>query len=111
MTDSEILEQAIQKAKRNGFKTNITSFTKSGIAGKDYYSIIFSHDFAKAFWGGWCDMDTEPSQTMHHWQYHLQQMVLCENPLKYLAKFLENERQCIYDGKHNCDHKTQRGLP
>lgn len=69
-------------------------------------AIIFDHDFAKAFWGkdelcgncggfayinddGWyCGGDCEAFVRQQAWQYHLQQLVLEEEPLQYLAKFL-----------------------
>lgn len=52
------------------------------------YDIVFNHNFAKALWG-------EPRPTIEHsgkatsfdfnkgWQYHLQHMVISENPIKY----------------------------
>jgi hypothetical protein len=128
MTDTEILKKAIEKAVKNGWKgapTNSDPFSGKKIKPFDKnYSVsthfapmwIFSHDFAKAFWGeedvcddcgenanknyeggvcrncnkdssfdsnGFGDMSSSPV-----WQYHLQQMVLEENPIKYLAKFL-----------------------
>ena len=67
---------------------------------------VFSHDFAKAFWGEKeviLDDDQEIDNSKlgrelveyvpgwHKclaWQYHLQQMVLEPDPLKYLEKFL-----------------------
>ena len=61
------------------------------------YRLIFSHSFAKAFWGeeskevkhgNWDDMRTMTSEYIPAWQYHLQQMVLEEKPLKYIEKFL-----------------------
>lgn len=61
---------------------------------------IFDHDFAKALWGeelhhktfivpkelstrfaGTRDLDIKPI-----WQYHLQQMVIAEDPIKYLSE-------------------------
>lgn len=65
--------------------------------------IIFNHDFAKAFWGE--PMCTQCKHTdldcpNHHsncdtgvydrepWKYHLQQMVLVEDPIKYLKAYL-----------------------
>jgi hypothetical protein len=44
--------------------------------------IIFSHSFAKAFWG------EEKYTGIYCWQHHLQMMVLEEEPLKYLEKWL-----------------------
>lgn len=66
---------------------------------RGHYALIFSHDFAKAFWGeDGCYMQEtwtitqEPfrceSNSLEEWEYHLQIMVLEENPLTYLSKFL-----------------------
>jgi len=49
--------------------------------------IVFNHDFAKAFW--FLDKKKNPYfRNGGSWQFHLQQMVLEENPIKYLEKFL-----------------------
>ena len=78
--------------------------------------MLLDHEFAKAYWGkdkvcpkcgagfrvidegdgeAWvCDDDeyhgdwNDGSDNPPAWQYHLQQMVLCEEPLDYLKKFL-----------------------
>lgn len=102
-TDKDILEKAISKALKNGFLIGgreitihyiygdplrdmtvefkyfgkpFKYFGKPSFKSLHYRAVIFSHDFAKSFW---------PSE----WQYHLQQMVLEENPIKYLEKFLD----------------------
>jgi hypothetical protein len=74
-----------------------------------FRDIIFDHEFAKAFWGnqrhssgkewGICkccnvkfdydELDTPDTHTELCWQYHLQQMVLEEDPIKYLEQFLD----------------------
>jgi len=41
----------------------------------DSYRVIFSHEFAKAFWE-------------KGWQHHLANMVLEEDPILYLSKFI-----------------------
>lgn len=51
-----------------------------------YYQIIFSHEFAKAFWGE--DFYEITDARRRKWQYHLHQMILEKEPLKYLEKFL-----------------------
>lgn len=77
--------------------------------------LITQHDFAKAFWGdrnicracmdlnrisdkeqypnsvGSCDDCGENSFSnfIFEWQFHLQQMVLEENPIKYLKQFVK----------------------
>lgn len=53
--------------------------------------VIFSHDFAKAFWS-YSDWKKNPNSNWisheRYWQENLQQMVLEKDPLKYLKKFL-----------------------
>ena len=79
--------------------------------------IIFDHNFAKAFWGEeyiqvkeihkaeleqkdikkigykadepWFDCEQTWTLDLPKWQYHLQQMVLEKEPLKYLLRFLD----------------------
>ncbi len=74
MNDEKILKKAIENAKNNGFK-----ILNKHLADYNMFSIIFSHDFAKAFWGEEGD-----------WKYNLQQMVIRKEPIKYLEKFLTN---------------------
>lgn len=77
-----------------------------------YYWIIFSHEFTKAFWGenrikcyncskefvsveeyfnhtekSKCDL-CDGYEDISGWIYHLQQMVIVKEPLKYLEKFV-----------------------
>ena len=78
-----------------------------------YYSLIFSHDFARAFWKKGAQMNfVVPSATYSRlngkgqivtinrkpftrrtikadvWKYHLRQMAVSEDPLRYLMRFL-----------------------
>lgn len=60
--------------------------------------IIFNHDFAKTLWGHelyvWKEEpedynnDQSPSHDVYRlgWQYHLQQMVVADDPIKYLGE-------------------------
>ena len=104
MISKEILEKVIIKAEKNGYKNPLTEFKVN----KYYELIIFSHDFAKAFWGEEviCTETLEPPKKVGHcecilsqdaytncdmlekWEYHLQQMILEKEPLKYLEQFL-----------------------
>lgn len=130
MENKEILTKAIERAVNNGWdggnfadgRSNINTlpnriFTNALVRLEgDWYwgeyeevfeenyipSLIFSHDFAKAFWGsgvfehmqGNVDFykiiveEKYLTVPMEGWQYHLQQMVLEEEPLKYLEKFI-----------------------
>lgn len=114
MTDKEVLQKAIWKAIQNGMdlgKPVSTSMSGDTIQDSDSIthdfkvptslSTIFSHEFAKSFWGieyttvGGCDpIDGGKFEIFKHpsekqkWKYHLQQMVLESNPIDYLRKFI-----------------------
>jgi len=86
MTNEDIIKQAIEKAKSNGWETDIIS-RNEGFEG----DFIFSHDFAKAFWiNSKCECGGRDDCFLEPWQYHLQQMVLEQEPLKYIEKFLDD---------------------
>ncbi len=119
MTDEEVLKKAIEKAHKNGMKFLIKEDTEEiwDMLYYDRYSIIFSHDFAKAFWpinkkkieeykkslADW-EKSTDESPDVRFdallyyrealetekniWKHHLQQMVISENPITYLEKYL-----------------------
>uniref|UniRef100_A0A6M3LUX3 Uncharacterized protein n=1 Tax=viral metagenome TaxID=1070528 RepID=A0A6M3LUX3_9ZZZZ len=111
MTDKEIFIAAHEKA-YPGSKEEVWEifFKFRGCTIKAYNyitsavitSIIFNHDFAKAFWRieqfpdehrwkvSFRGMFSSKSKEyiIDVWQYHLQQMVLCEKPLKYIEQFL-----------------------
>jgi hypothetical protein len=130
MDEQEILKKAIEKAKKNGWKSELL-LEKWGICAptaKDlYYLIIFDQGFAKAFWGVdpikfplitvWHNKNTPKKQKrvikdkaylsvregtndltfsfnpkwmppIFEWQYHLQQMVVQDDPIKYLEQFI-----------------------
>lgn len=108
MNDIEILNKAIDKAIANGWNGEISILlnAKRDVILWDSFMIrgtILLHSFAKAFWG------EEPNWRIQEdvlndkkivsymeggvtfilaWQYYLQQMVLEENPIKYLERFL-----------------------
>ena len=97
MTDEMILKKAIKKAVKGGY-TNLTYelYGEDWIEDTGYLSdgrlfgLIFSHDFVKAFWGE-DTFEHGSSVFKGHWLYHLQNMVIEKNPLKYLEKFLDKE--------------------
>ena len=114
MKDEEILRKAIEKVVKNGYPNRFIKggayLTSNSIKRTLYFNLIFSHSFAKAFWGASkpnvchnCGKEGVVSgkgmycpkcrvvhkhESITHWQYHLQQMVVEEQPLKYLEKFL-----------------------
>ena len=84
MTNEQILKGAIEKAVKQGMPD-----TRVFERDTNCYYIIFSHSFAKAFWGDKKCMIKVPSNTTEWlWQYHLQTMVLELEPLQYIVKFL-----------------------
>lgn len=105
MTNEQILKAAIEKAEKNGYESGI-GITMGDpyeflLMGNTYFSIVFSHSFAKAFWQGEkcnCEPDIDNEKNLYHqsdcskttpdWRYHLQTMILEEEPLQYLAKML-----------------------
>lgn len=112
MTNEQILIKAVQKATDNGWvmgavwlkyineikKIKIETKEEKNCANdlKDVLgfhwieiisqSIIFSHNFAMAFWG--VD-DKATKANTPWWKYQLQVMVGEPEPLKYLEKFLK----------------------
>lgn len=113
MTNEEILTKAIRKACGNGYNywnlidRKYLSIRVDGVFYKkspyNFYrsieGIIFSHEFAKAFWDRRAEEEDSGFIMTYgiggggrpkdfYWQYHLQQMVLEEDPIKYLERFL-----------------------
>lgn len=102
MTNQEILTKAINLAIAGGweneemysFDTRVGSgLFNPGIGEygghEDIAVLIFNHNFAKALWGEtiWNLHDT-PEEDLYIWQHHLQQMVITEDPIKYLGENL-----------------------
>jgi len=109
METKTILKKAIEKAVENGFEafgweTFELYYEYACLAGVRFYDvdsdkgtcfstteIIFSHDFAKAFWGEKrVENGTNNSieTSYDNWRHHLKIMVLEEEPIKYLEKFI-----------------------
>jgi len=112
MTNKQILETAIQKAIDGGwggFNMNAPwsvdftgHFLHHEIAGEEFmshiYRYIFDHSFAKALWPGEdsvyaseiyrspVDGDAGFDEYLTLSEYHLQQMVIAEDPIKYLGE-------------------------
>lgn len=90
-TNEKILKRAIEQAKANGFvlrdNKHMVAIDHSGLRPMlGYESIIFSHDFAKAFWG-----EGEEYAPLPEWMYQLQQMVIQDDPIQYLAQFIDEK--------------------
>lgn len=85
-----------------------------------YYALLFSHDFAQSFWKPGEDITfqvgaqtfqrrasdgtiqtvtrkpyTRRSARKDAWRYHLRQMALAEEPLRYIRRYLHVEEELI----------------
>jgi hypothetical protein len=92
-----------------------------------YYALVFSHEFARAFWKKGAQMNfIVPSATYSRmngkgevvtinrkpftrrtikadvWKYHLRQMALSEDPMRYLKRFLPTLEE--FQGLRNDPH-------
>jgi hypothetical protein len=95
----DILEKAINKAKEKGAELNVDWNYEKGkiIDGTNYYAIIFRHDFLKAIWGE--DVQFLQASPVHShigancvlWEWHAKQMLVSEDPVKYLEKNLDKD--------------------
>ncbi len=81
-----VLRAVLNRAEANGYEPiNAPIVLMHGLEVDDYKDIIFSEEFAKAFWKG------------RDWQWYLNQMIewyqtAQKQPLDYLKWFLENSR-------------------
>lgn len=104
MTKQEVIEKAIKKATDAGLtgywaeryrfckELDEMEFLADGNVHEEGHSLeelLFNHDFAKALWGnglpdGGGDYYYDGPDT--NWEWHLQQMVIAEDPIKYLEE-------------------------
>jgi hypothetical protein len=91
-----------------------------------YYSLLFNHDFAQAFWKAGQTITFQiPAQTFSRtmpdgstriierkpfmrrsgrpdaWRYHLREMALSEEPLRYMRKYLHVEEDLVEESCPN----------
>lgn len=96
-THQQILEKAIQKAANESWKVPSWILVELKYNNYDFVvdervwpTIIFNHDFAKALWGEEpCEFDPNmiiTSAPPMEWIFHLQRMVVAEDPIKYLGE-------------------------
>lgn len=105
LTNKQILEKAIQKAIENGWNTTHFSTLKANYKHPedsefhdllgDWHMIspldvIYGHDFAKALWGDEPSLDFGTGlEEYYHWQFRLMEMVIADDPIKYLGDHLD----------------------
>jgi len=142
MTRKEVLLILLSQAQGNGFdfrnwfQANVSAEWSSAedaaallSAESRFYCLVFSHDFARAFWKRGAQMRfIVPSITYSRmngkgevvtvnrkpftrrtikpdvWKYHLREMAVCEDPFYYLKRFMP-----AHDQLH-APHQLPRGL-
>ena len=102
MTNQAILEKAIRKARKNGWDKEHADMVEELMKEKAVYFqwvkassfFIFNHDFCRTLWGE--EPHAAPGAIgygitgdLRNWAWHLQQMVVSEDPIKYLGKHLD----------------------
>ena len=135
MTRLELLTIVVGRARGNGFEFRRWYTSRLGIPWisaeaslklldqqRRYYALLFSHEFANAFWKAGEEITfSVPSQTFQRpmpdgsiktvqrkgfmrrsarhdaWRYHLKEMALAEEPLRYLRKYLNVEEDLTDD--------------
>jgi hypothetical protein len=81
MSNAEVLDRAIGKANANGWKGSV-------VYPEVYESpeqLIYNHSFARALWGKEAPNCYCQVNGLDMWQYHLQQMIIADNPVAYLG--------------------------
>lgn len=129
MTRLELLKIVIGRARTNGFElrrwyTSRLALPWTGTADaiatleqhRNYYTLLFSHEFAMAFWKPGAEITFQiPAQSFQRrmpdgtiqtvtrkpfirrsarkdaWRYHLREMALAEEPLRYIRRYLNVE--------------------
>jgi len=129
MTRLDLLKILVGQARTNGFEFRRWYTTRLGVpwisadaaltlldSQRRYYALLFSHEFAEAFWKAGTDITFQvPAQTFERvlpdgtiatvsrksftrrtarrdvWRYHLREMALSEEPLRYIRKYLNVE--------------------
>jgi hypothetical protein len=135
MTRLELLTIVLGRARSNGFEFRrwytsrldlpwISAEAALKLLDKQrrYYALLFSHDFANAFWKAGEEITfSVPAQAFQRpmpngtlktiqrksfirrsarrdaWRYHLREMALAEEPLRYLRKYLNVEEDLTED--------------
>ncbi len=121
--------------------TNLDDAVATLESGRRYYALLFSHDFAKHFWKKGTQISfilpsreytridrtgkvvtvmrqsftrrSSRSTSNTIWQYHLQQMTLWDEPLRYIRRFILTEEELEAPGDESAmaqPAKQRRGL-
>jgi hypothetical protein len=135
MTRLELLTLVVRRARSNGFEFRRWYTGRLGVpwiseeaalilldSQRRYYSLLFSHEFAEAFWKAGEEITflvpeasfrrrmadgtiqtvtrkpfTRRSSKKGAWKFHLKEMAAAEDPLRHIRKYLNIEDELIDD--------------
>lgn len=148
MTRLELLKIVIGRARTNGFELRRWYTTRLALPWtsaddaiatleqhRHYYALLFSHDFAQAFWKPGAEITFQvPAQSFQRsmpdgtvqtiarksftrrsarkdaWRYHLREMALAEEPLRYIRRYL-NVDEVLDDDPASSTSPTDPAAP
>lgn len=93
LTAQEVLNKAFEIAKKNGWNVVETGFKAIEFEGTaiPLTGLLFDHAFCKALWGKGKGYELAGTTLDgKEWQNHLQDMVICTDPIEYLADHLSH---------------------
>jgi hypothetical protein len=114
MTRFELLHLLVAQARANGFEFRKWYISRLGLpwettkqaidtlcGQRRYYALLFSHEFASSFWKAGERITfqvptkayTRRSARDDAWRYHLRELALAEEPLRYMRKYLRVEEE------------------
>jgi len=143
MTRLDLLKILVGQARTNGFEFRRWYTSRLGLpwisteaaitlldAQRRYYALLFSHEFAEAFWKAGTEITFQvPAQIFTRvlpdgstatvsrkpftrrtarrdvWRYHLREMAMTEEPLRYIRKYL-NVAEDLDDFSEAPEHLT-----
>jgi len=85
-----ILKKALEQSAGRKFDYQTKKDFDKMIKEDTYFSVIFSHEFAKAFWGEEQEHFSKWGCCKRAWKGHITIMVLEEDPINYLEQFIKN---------------------
>jgi hypothetical protein len=135
MTRLELLTLVVRRARANGFEFRRWYTGRLGLpwiseeaaltlldAQRRYYALMFSHEFAEAFWKAGEEITflvpeasfrrrmadgtiqtvnrkpfTRRSGKKNAWRFHLKEMAVAEDPLRHIRKYLNIEDELVDD--------------
>jgi hypothetical protein len=135
MTRFELLQLLIAQARANGFEFRKWYIRRLGLpwqttreavetlsAGRRYYALLFSHEFASSFWKAGERITFQvPTQSFTRrkkdgtigtvirkgytrrstrddaWRYHLKELSVAEEPLRYMRRYLRVDEELVLE--------------